>query len=411
MKAGEKTGDPISLDQRDMDFHEAAVKGALEDKKAVPREVLAHYTWLVEKKPKAHDTEQAETDFDTDKLRKFASFISEYQMIDGHGYNGELKATYERLGEAALEQLADYMGLTAYQVAFDKQRSGGSGALSLKGMFTKEKGIYISLKKDGNNDGVIYHSITHRNNYEKMGAYHRFRESEFATPHTIREKVYRLLGIEKEEGDTYPTLVRFDYFERVLSHLHQMYGDREQPTQKQIGQLTGKLGVPNVGVMWEAAELSWLLWYKKIYNKPLPFEERLKKMIRFWDTLQPTHAHRDSQVLYSQYATPCPIGAMIAQYTQMDKAESIFDPSAGNGLLLLGADPRKTHANEIDPIKTASLRFQGFAKITDNNAAEPFDNSMTKAYDVVVTNPPFGRWEAAAAEKERIIKKYFDNRI
>src|SRR5690606_29199482 len=179
---------------------------------------------------------------------------------------------------------------------------------------------------------------------------------------------------------------------------------------KQIEELAPELGAPNLGMMWEAVELSWLLWYKILYRQRLPFEYRLMEMTRFWNALQPTYAYSDSsKELYKQYSTPCPIGAMVAQYTGMDRAQSIFEPSAGNGLLLVGADERRVHANEVDKTRLASLGFQGFSKITDYNAAEPFPQEMAGTYDVVVTNPPFAQWEDDKFDKELVIRRYFHN--
>ncbi len=205
---------------------------------------------------------------------------------------------------------------------------------------------------------------------------------------------------------------RFSYLDQVIAHIHDMFSEGKRPTKGQIEKLASELHVPNMGMMWEAVELSWLLWYKMLYKQQAAFEVRLAQMIRFWNKQQPTYAYSDSsKELYRQYSTPCPVGAIIAQYTGMDKAEKIFEPSAGNGLFLVGADTRKAHVNEIDPTRHASLEFQGFAQITRYNAAEPFPAEMKKTFDVVVTNPPFSQWEETAFDKKRIIREYFNGQL
>ncbi len=513
MKAIEKAGNPMVLNAVDRRNHEAIVKQAIEDKMAVPKRVLAHYPWLVEKAPKEAGSKEPEKSTKTSALKKFERFISKYEVIDGHLYDGQLKETFETLGKAALKELAEYLGLKEYQVDFEKGHKGVSGGLILRGMFTPDKGVFISIIRGGVtgedfdwlNKVIIYRSITHIDDAEG-GPVSILLPKRFAEPEYIKEKVYRLLGVEKQPDQTpkavktdkqgirsklsleefikygrigfdklssykrsavnkakkvmdqtiklgyaipydygrgkgkytttdkaekmsfdeiftnvynnihidqltkVPAKSKYDYLDGVISHLHQMYDNGKRPTKTQIEKLGQELGVPNSGMLWEAAELSWLLWYKGIYNEPLPFEVRLKKMVHFWNNLQPTYAYSDSsKEFYKQYSTPCPIGAMIAQYTGMDTAESIFEPSAGNGLLLVGADLRKTHVNEIDPTRLGSLKRQGFARITSDNAARPFDKSMTKAYDVVVTNPPFTRWEEAKTDKEYIVRKYFNN--
>ncbi len=198
----------------------------------------------------------------------------------------------------------------------------------------------------------------------------------------------------------------------VVADLHDKYAKGERPTKGYIEKLGKRLGIKYRGLLWEAAELSWLLWYKQIYNNGFSFEMRLDQMIHFWNDLQPTYAYSDSsKEIYKQYSTPCPIGAIVSEYTKMPRAQRVFEPSAGNGLLVLGANPKNTHVNEIDQTRLDSLKFQGFHKITQHNAAQPFPDEMTKKYDVVVTNPPFARWEEDKFDKDLIARKYFNNQI
>ncbi len=200
-----------------------------------------------------------------------------------------------------------------------------------------------------------------------------------------------------------------DYLDKVIAITHTAFAKAERLSKKKIERLREETDAPTMGALWEAVELSWLLWYKMLYKEPIPFEARLRKMVQFWNNVQPTYAYSDSsKELYKQYSTPCPIGAIVAQYTGMDEAEFIFEPSAGNGLLLVGANPRITHVNEIDKSRKQSLEYQGFGRITSENAAEPFPEMMNKVHDVVVTNPPFARWEASKFDKERIANKYFN---
>ena len=208
---------------------------------------------------------------------------------------------------------------------------------------------------------------------------------------------------------TQKSTTKNDYIDRVVAVMHTAFAKAERLSKKKVEALKEETGAPNLGALWEAVELSWLLWYKMLYKEPIAFESRLRKMDFFWSQVQPTYAYSDSsKELYKQYSTPCPIGAIVAEYTQMKDAEFIFEPSAGNGLLLVGANPRITHVNEIDNSRKKSLEYQGFGRITNNNAAEPFPEVMNKVHDVVVTNPPFARWEASKFDKQRIANKYFN---
>lgn len=223
----------------------------------------------------------------------------------------------------------------------------------------------------------------------------------------IIDEFFANIEFEKEKDSSHP-----DHLDKVVAIMHDHYMEARRLSRKKIEDIKEKAGVPNLGMLWEAVELSWLLWYKMLYSDPAPFDNRLQMLIRFWDKVQPTYAYSDSsKEQYKQYSTPCPISAMISEYTNMPKAGRTFEPSAGNGLLVLGADPDKTHVNEIDNSRRKSLEFQGFKTITHLNAAEPFPEEYTKSFDVVVTNPPFDKWSADTFDKDRIVKKYFDGNI
>ncbi|MDW3191948.1 MAG: N-6 DNA methylase [Cytophagales bacterium] len=223
------------------------------------------------------------------------------------------------------------------------------------------------------------------------------------------------LDLRKEVLKDYPELTKehhSDYLDRVIAHMHDAYAANKRVTKGQVEKLAKALKVLNMGIMWESVELSWMLWYRALYREPIPFEHRLAKMIHFWHHVQPTYAYSDSsKEIYKQYSTPCPIGAIVAEYTGMKNARRIFEPSAGNGLLLVGADPAKTHANEIDKTRIKSLEFVQFSTITSFNAAEPFPKTLDRSFDVVITNPPFSRWEEEKYDKAYIIQTYFHNHI
>ncbi|WP_025741940.1 N-6 DNA methylase family protein [Aquimarina pacifica] len=219
--------------------------------------------------------------------------------------------------------------------------------------------------------------------------------------------------IEDHFGDTetlrLPSNNPNDYLSKVIAIMQDHYMQARRLSRKQIEKIKEEAGVPNMGMLWEAVELSWLLWYKMFYDADDSFENRLRIMIQFWKTVQPTYAYSDSsKELYKQYSTPCPIAAIIAEYTDMKNANSVFEPSAGNGLLVLGANPEKTHVNEIDKNRSASLAYQGFKTRTHFNAAAPIPEELDRSFEVMVTNPPFASWSADAFDKKRMVAKYFN---
>ena len=199
-----------------------------------------------------------------------------------------------------------------------------------------------------------------------------------------------------------------EYLGKTVAIMHEHYMKGQRLGKKKIEALQAEVNAPSLGALWEAVELSWLLWYKMLYQQPESFPVRLRAMVQFWERVQPTYAYSDSsKELYKQYSTPCPIGAIIAEYTEMKGAGRTFEPSAGNGLLVIGANPDHTHVNEIDQSRSKALAFQRFRTITHYNAAVPFPQELHQVFDVVVTNPPFAAWEDSKFDKQRYVQQYF----
>ena len=103
---------------------------------------------------------------------------------------------------------------------------------------------------------------------------------------------------------------------------------------------------------------------------------------------QPRLGVRTSTSLRQQaYSTPLPIAFLAANLAGVDQAKSIYEPTAGHGVLVLGADPSRTYANELNPDRAADLRAQGYITTTvDATVYLP-----SEKVDVVIANPPFGK--------------------
>lgn len=127
----------------------------------------------------------------TDKLLQFAEFVASHDTINA--YDGiEVKAKFGRLGKQAFKELAEYLGLKEYDVRYNKGGIAVSGDLTLMGMYEPEKGIYISMNKDGFGPGVLYRTISGMKDFTG-GSNNYFNESEFKTPETIKKRMRELL--------------------------------------------------------------------------------------------------------------------------------------------------------------------------------------------------------------------------
>lgn len=102
---------------------------------------------------------------------------------------------------------------------------------------------------------------------------------------------------------------------------------------------------------------------------------------------QPRLSVRTSTSMAQQaYSTPAPIAFLASRLAGIDTDTKVFEPTAGNGMLLMEADPKNTTANELNADRAARLRSQGFT-VSEHDAVDYAPSGM----DVIIANPPFGR--------------------
>ncbi|MCB9197554.1 MAG: strawberry notch C-terminal domain-containing protein [Flavobacteriales bacterium] len=110
-------------------------------------------------------------------------------------------------------------------------------------------------------------------------------------------------------------------------------------------------------------------------------------------------------VLLQQYSTPAPIGYLMGLYCGIDDGEkTLFEPSAGNGLLTIATRPSKVTVNEIDPIRRRNLKSQGYNGTYALDVSQEF-HRFARKFDAVITNPPFGRLIKAANHNGFLIRE------
>ena len=162
----------------------------------------------------------------------------------------------------------------------------------------------------------------------------------------------------------------------------------------------------------ELTELAIVNQARKLTHRPGTREQRFESIVELYHS-QVTLSHRTSQsMLLQQYSTPAPLGYVAGCYCGIDKFnydnldERLFEPSAGNGLLTIAADANCCTVNEIDSVRFANLKTQGFDGTISQDGTRDFARSMgsdswnghgasakykpTNGFPAVITNPPFG---------------------
>lgn len=127
---------------------------------------------------------------------------------------------------------------------------------------------------------------------------------------------------------------------------------------------------------------------------------------------QPTLGVRTSTSIEQQaYSTPVPLSYLASRLAGINQNTTVYEPSAGNGALLIDARATYVTANELNPARAASLReFLPGATITENDAAE---FRPAGQFDVVIANPPFGpvKDDAGNTVRFQVDSQYSTNEI
>ena len=141
----------------------------------------------------------------------------------------------------------------------------------------------------------------------------------------------------------------------------------------------------------ESVELALIEIGRSISQKNETADQRLADIIALYNR-QPALNQRDSdKVALQQYSTPLPISFIAGHWLNLKGVDKVFEPTAGNGMMVVNIAADKIIANEIDPMRVTHLREQGIYT-TERDATQDF-NEPNK-YDGVIMNPPFGRMEA-----------------
>jgi len=156
-----------------------------------------------------------------------------------------------------------------------------------------------------------------------------------------------------------------------------------------IEKLAASFGITDKTEVKELTELAIVCRARGLAHSTQSREEKFYDIVDLYNS-QVNLSHRTSQsILLQQYSTPSPIGYIAGIFCHLDEGVSVFEPSAGNGLLTIAANPYQCTVNEIDTVRRRNLETQGYGLVMNGDATKPF-KGLEKKFDAVLTNPPFG---------------------
>lgn len=120
---------------------------------------------------------------------------------------------------------------------------------------------------------------------------------------------------------------------------------------------------------------------------------------------QPNLNIRTSTSIENQaYSTPAPLAYLAARAAGIDGTTRVYEPTAGNGMLLITASPQNATANELEGQRYRNLVAQGFDAI-QGDAMQAIESGavVPGSQDAVITNPPFGSIKDEAGKATKVV--------
>ena len=139
----------------------------------------------------------------------------------------------------------------------------------------------------------------------------------------------------------------------------------------------------------EAVELGVIMRAREIVADVSPFDPGGAAYAALVDlyNAQPKLGTRTSDSIERQaYSTPVPLAFLAARLTRMSGLTTVYEPTAGNGALLLKATEGMAVVNELDLERAKALQALGFEPTMNNAVTYAPEDKV----DIVVANPPFG---------------------
>jgi len=90
------------------------------------------------------------------------------------------------------------------------------------------------------------------------------------------------------------------------------------------------------------------------------------------------------------YSTPLPIAYLAGMLSRVKSTTTVLDPTGGNGMLVVTANPKNVTTIEIDPHRVNNLELMQIGDVIEGDALVKIKDIQDQKVDVVLTNPPFG---------------------
>jgi hypothetical protein len=184
---------------------------------------------------------------------------------------------------------------------------------------------------------------------------------------------------------THPKLVEYftDYFGGGQSF------QTISAARKQAAEVLGETVAPGMAVtklIDESIEASLVRVARSIVEQSTNTREAYDRLVELHQRQPILSVRSSTSILQQAYSTPIPIAYAASTLANIQPGNSVYEPTAGHGALLIGSGIQGATVNELNPDRAADLRSQGF-KVTEHNATA---HRPEEKHDRIICNPPFG---------------------
>jgi C-terminal domain on Strawberry notch homologue/Toprim-like/Protein of unknown function (DUF3991)/P-loop containing NTP hydrolase pore-1/MutS domain I len=184
---------------------------------------------------------------------------------------------------------------------------------------------------------------------------------------------------------THPKLVKYftDYFGGGQSF------QTISVARKQAAEVLGETVAPGMAVtklIDESIEASLVRVARGIVEQSTNTREAYDRLVELHQRQPILSVRSSTSVLQQAYSTPIPIAYAASTLANIQPGNSVYEPTAGHGALLIGSAIQGATVNELNPDRANDLRSQGFT-VTEHDATAHLPEEK---HDRIICNPPFG---------------------
>lgn len=142
--------------------------------------------------------------------------------------------------------------------------------------------------------------------------------------------------------------------------------------------------------MQERIEVELVRIYDGVAKMDASIDYRFERALKIYGLQPALNARTSNSMELQAYSTPGPLALLGSYMLDLTKpGTTLYEPTAGNAMLTIGADKSLVVANELDPERVKNLR-----KLEINDVFQKDATTFTppgEKFDRIHTNPPFGK--------------------